>query len=309
MSAEQETDPNKAPAQPEEVAQLAELMQGAVQPRPGKAAPDLDGAALAAAEAALLAGQRALAQARASLQTPAPDRAAGRRRELLLRSILGFNLILMVLVVVVPWQPGKAPEAVQHPATRTAPQAEPPPVPHEVPTAPAGPQGPHPVAGSLYDQGLRAAAEGRYAEAITLMERYLLATPRLHVAQQCNVFHALAHYAFQLGDLQKSQDYDQKAAALLRSHTLPEDLVQMAQQAEQRGDADALRRLWARFLLQQRQIPPALYKHVAEAYLQLGDSYRLEAARGAEAARRRELEALRDSLQKSQTIPPPKEPR
>jgi hypothetical protein len=35
-----------------------------------------------------------------------------------------------------------------------------------------------------------------------------------------------------------------------------------------------LRRVWARFLLQQRQVPSSLYKHVAEAYLQLGDSYR-----------------------------------
>ena len=53
-----------------------------------------------------------------------------------------------------------------------------------------------------------------------------------------------------------------------------------------------MRRIWARFLLQQKQIPSWLYKHVAEAYLQLGDSYRNEANAAAEKQRIAELEAL-----------------
>ena len=64
----------------------------------------------------------------------------------------------------------------------------------------------------------------------------------------------------------------------------------MAKAAAENGDQEALRRVWARFLLQQRQIPSWLYKHVAEAYLQLGDSYRQQANAGDEKARLQELE-------------------
>ena len=55
------------------------------------------------------------------------------------------------------------------------------------------------------------------------------------------------------------------------------------------GDQESLRQVWARFLLQQRQIPSSLYQSVAEAYLQLGDSYRVQANQEAEAARLAEL--------------------
>ena len=42
--------------------------------------------------------------------------------------------------------------------------------------------------------------------------------------------------------------------------------------------------------LQQRQVPSSLYKYVAEAYLQLGDSYRSQANAAAEQQRLKELE-------------------
>ena len=59
--------------------------------------------------------------------------------------------------------------------------------------------------------------------------------------------------------------------------------------ALQEGDQETLRRVWARFLLQQRQVPSYLYHHVAQAYLELGDSYRQDADAGARAARQKEL--------------------
>ena len=57
------------------------------------------------------------------------------------------------------------------------------------------------------------------------------------------------------------------------------------------GDQESLRRVWARFLLQQRQIPSWLYQHVAQAYLQLGDSYRKDADAAERQAREQDLEA------------------
>ena len=56
------------------------------------------------------------------------------------------------------------------------------------------------------------------------------------------------------------------------------------------------RQHYARLLLQQRQIPSSLYRHVAEAYLKLGDSYRTEAEKAARASRQQELEQLNASL-------------
>ena len=41
-----------------------------------------------------------------------------------------------------------------------------------------------------------------------------------------------------------------------------------------------MRRNYARFLLLQKTLPAALRERVAQAYLQLGDSYRIEAEQG-----------------------------
>ena len=97
-------------------------------------------------------------------------------------------------------------------------------------------------------------------------------------------------------DFKRAQDYQRRADAIDGSHSLPEDLVAMAKAAAESGDQESLRRVWARFLLQQRQIPSWLYKHVAEAYLQLGDSYRQQANAAEEQARLRELEATAERL-------------
>ena len=113
-----------------------------------------------------------------------------------------------------------------------------------------------------------------------------------------DVLLALEHYASQVGDFQKAQEFQRRMDALRSSHSLPEDLVQMALEAKRNGDIESMRRHYARLLLQQRQIPSSLYRHVAEAYLELGDSYRNEAEKGDAAARERELEQVREQLKK-----------
>jgi hypothetical protein len=115
-------------------------------------------------------------------------------------------------------------------------------------------------------------------------------------SERLNVLGTLSTYAARAGQYDKSRDFRQKADAIEQSHSLPSDLVADAQAALARKDQEALRRIWARFLLQQRQVPGWLQKHVAEAYLQLGDSYRLQADVAAEAARIAELEATNARL-------------
>lgn len=258
--------------------QLAGLMASGARSdgaAPAKPAADLEGDALRAAEQALAEGERALAAARVQLHTDRAPVAEGRRREMALRVLLAVNVLAMLVVAMLP------------PAAATVPTAAPEPV--------AAP----PVAtddaavrrfNEPFNNALVAADRGRYPEAIAILERYLADSPRMAPSQQLNVLNMLSHYAGLANDFKKSQEYAQRAAAIGQSHSLPADLVAMAKAAMQNGDQETLRRVWARFLLQQRQIPSWLYKHVAEAYLELGDSYRKQADDAAESARLRELQ-------------------
>jgi uncharacterized protein HemY len=166
-----------------------------------------------------------------------------------------------------------------------------------------------PARSDLWLQALEHADRGQWHEALAILERYLAESPRLAAGRRMLVFLTMEHYAAQLGDFARAGDYQRRASALMQSHTLPDDLLAMAQQAEARGDHEALRRIYARFLLQQRQIPASLYRHVAEAYLKLGDSYRHEAQQAAEAARLRELEDLRQRLRQAPDVEAGKEER
>jgi hypothetical protein len=245
---------------------------------------DLDAEALRAAEAALAEGERALAAARAQLAPRPRLRAATSGRELALRLLLAANVLAMVVVAALPTPVAKEPVAAK---------SEPPPA-----TAPA-PEQPKVQAPRLDDQYVQAivAAERRdYPAAIVLLEQYLDATPRMAAGSQLNVLMMLAHYCQLVGKFGEAREYERRAQSIAQSHSLPEDLVAMAKAAQSSGDQEALRRVWARFLLQQRQIPSSLYQHVAEAYLQLGDSYRHQANAAAERQRLRDLEALNARL-------------
>lgn len=264
-----------------ESARLADLMARGGQQAPRR--PDLEDEALRAAESALRQGQDALAAARAQLQEPAKPSQPRHRRERMLRMLLAINLLLMVAVMLLP-----------SPSPSPSPLAPPPVAPD--PTTEAGPRPVAPIADDPYLRALEAANRGDYKQALVELDAYLVASPRLSSGKLLIVYQSQAYYASMLGEDQRAAEFERKAAALQQSHTLPEDLLAMAANAEQRGDAAAMRRIYARFLLQQRQIPPSLYKHVAEAYLKLGDSYRTAAETGAEAERKRELEQLRSNL-------------
>jgi len=284
---------------------LSQLMGSGHAPAPmqnpsKQPAPDLERDALRAAEAALAEGVRAIEEAEEALRkepahAPAKKPAApkstapiSRTRELVLRSLIGVNIVAMIVLVLLPTN-ATQPTAQ---SAQTAPHGSAAPAPTHEPVV----QKP-----SLRDPVLRAfaLAESRdYQGAIALLEQHLADSPRLDAGKKANVLLALEHYASQVGDFQKAQEFQRRTDALRSSHSLPEDLVQMALEAKRNGDIESMRRHYARLLLQQRQIPSSLYRHVAEAYLELGDSYRKEAEKGDAAARERELEQVREQLRK-----------
>lgn len=281
--------------------QLADLMaDGPKSAAPkadgkSKAGPDLDGQAMRAAEQALAEGERALATARAQLaaeQRPATARQGKGRsgRELALRLLLAANVVAMLVVAMLPGKtepreagssPGGAKPAAAHPE----------------------PAKRNPRTDDKYAEALRAADRQDFPRAIALLQEYLADSPRMAAGSQASALLALEYYCARAGRLSESQEYRRRIQALNDSHKLPEDLVAMAQAAAQSGDQESLRRVWARFLLQQRQVPSSLYKHLAEAYLQLGDSYRAEANEAAERERVRQLEETAARLREQVKTP------
>lgn len=274
--------PTDAQAQNAAKAALTDLM-ATVEPRadakkaaPTKAAPDLEAEALRAAERALAEGQKALAAARSQVaiaEPKAPARRSG--RELFLRALLALNILAMIGIAMLP-----APKSGARPTT----------VPDEHGVVPAPHVGEQPQFNDPWNRALAAAESRDFAQAVAILDQYLASSPRMAASQQLSVLMALAHYSARRNDFRAAQEYQRRADAIEKSHSLPEDLVATAKAAAENGDQEQLRRIWARFLLQQRQVPSWLYKHVAEAYLQLGDSYRLQANTAAEAARLQELE-------------------
>ena len=273
-------------------AALTDLMAAGDKDTPKAAAktskPDLETEALRAAEHALAEGERALAAARAHLHqdAAAPVRQRSRKREIALRALLVFNVLAMIVVTMLP-APGETTPSTPGPAHDSQQHA----APHSA----------APKYDEAYNRALVAADNGEFASAVAMLEQHLADNPRLQPSTKASVMNALSYYASRAGDWQRSADFQRQVDALKGSHALPDDLVQEAKAALATGDQEKLRRTWARFLLQQRQIPSSLYKHVAEAYLQLGDSYRQQAETAAEAQRLLDLQTADQQLREAAT--------
>ncbi|MCB9877716.1 MAG: hypothetical protein H6835_08965 [Planctomycetes bacterium] len=267
---------------------MAEGDTSANAAKAGKApARDLEAEALRAAEDAIAEGERALATARAQLETRAPaaptKHKRGGGRELALRLMLAVNVVAMVVVASLP-----SPSGGQ--------QTPPPAVEHQ-----PAPQLTAREYNEPFNRALAAADRRDFGSAVATLEQYLQDNPRMAPSRRLTVLTALSEYTARLGNFARSQDYVRQANAIEQSHKTPEDLVADAKAAIENGDQEGLRSIWARFLLQQRQVPSWLYKHVAQAYLELGDSYRRDADAAAEIARRKELEEAATRL-RNETI-------
>jgi hypothetical protein len=145
----------------------------------------------------------------------------------------------------------------------------------------------------LWEAAVRAAGEGEYARAILLLEKYE-SQARMTDVERRLVYNQLAYYLVKDGRLEEAQAYERKSHQIMTRSYLPEDLLGSAHRAEQAGDQASMRSAYARFLLQQKQVPPSLRNHLAEAYLKLGDSYRVEAERAETRAEQEELERMRE---------------
>lgn len=256
--------------------------------KPAKPEVNLEAEAMRAAEQAVADGEKALASAREHLQQESAQQTVAaatavakpvpgsKNREFALRLLLAVNVMAMVVVALLPSP--KAEEDVANPAVDPANVH----APATTPPAVARLNEP-------WNRALRASERRDFATAVAVLEQYLDDHPRMPESERLNVLSTLSNYASRNGDLKKSGKYTQQAKALEQSHYLPDDLVKMAEAALESGDQESLRRTWARFLLQQRQIPSYLYQHVAKAYLELGDSYRKDADTAAELARVEEL--------------------
>ncbi|MEO6597264.1 MAG: hypothetical protein ABIP94_21180 [Planctomycetota bacterium] len=260
---------------------------------PPKKAPDLEAEALRAAEVAIAEGERALSAAQSGMRAKAEPvvqtSGRGRGREFALGALLAVNVLAMFVVAILP-----PPESKDVPATAA----------HSAPVPPA--HAPQPVEARFnepWNRALAAAERRDFREATAILDAYLASSPRMAESQQLSVLMALAHYSARNNDFKRAQEYQRRADAIEHSHSLPDDLVAMAKAAAESGDQESLRRIWARFLLQQRQIPSWLYKHTAEAYLQLGNSYRNQANAADEQAKLEQLQEAATRLREQDRGP------
>ncbi|MBK8980335.1 MAG: hypothetical protein IPM29_30910 [Planctomycetes bacterium] len=190
-----------------------------------------------------------------------------------LQNALIVSLVFVIAGLSLPWRawsaaPGEQPQpttvAPDRPA-ETAPRLSARDAELGVPGDPA------------YHQALMVAMEGDYGLAAKLLERFLERHPDLNPAVARLVHGQLAMYLRNSGELAAALDHERLARPGSQRAYLAEELLQAARVAEQRGDSEALRSAYARFLLQQDTLSPGLRALLGEAWLKLGDSYRAEA--------------------------------
>ena len=297
QAAPERTSPAPADAAPTEPAptEAPQADPAPTEPAPVRPKVDLEQQAIEAAAQAVAEGERAVEAAEAALAevtpppevTPQPLAAPRNQREVVLRVLLVVNVIAMIVVALMP-APAADSTAAAEPAAIEPPTSAPP-APAETPRA-------EPTVNEPWNQALRASERREWGAAVTILEGYLASRPEMPPSERLSVLSALSFYSSRDKDFTRSRRYAQQAQALEQSHSLPADLVEEAAAAVEISDQESLRRIWARFLLQERQIPSWLYHHVAQAYLELGDSYRQDASAGARAARARELQAAAEQV-------------
>jgi hypothetical protein len=136
-----------------------------------------------------------------------------------------------------------------------------------------------------YEQALLLAMEGRFDEASGELEAFLAAHPDLNPAVERLVHAHLAYYLRKSGRISAAIRHENRMRELASTPSLPEELLEAARAAERSGDGVAMRRAHAQFLLQREQLSPSMRALIEEAWLGLGDSYRIETGTGEERSR------------------------
>ena len=133
-----------------------------------------------------------------------------------------------------------------------------------------------------------AARRGDYPQAVKLLKQLLRANPDMGRVQLRLIYGQLAYNLLRDGRKREAEVYADRIDRMRAQIALPEDLVRAARRAEKDGRGKDMRRYYARFLLQQNQVRPDMREVVAEAYLKIGDSYRVDAEAGERAAQEEE---------------------
>ncbi|MEC9048673.1 MAG: hypothetical protein VYA51_11725 [Planctomycetota bacterium] len=198
-------------------------------------AGDRGHAAVKEAEAALRAGQRALAQVDEALRARPPAR-AGRARERVLRALLALNVAALLVVSLLP--------AEQAAVRMTLPTSYQP-----------------------WGEALHAAEQQDWAAAVTVLEAYLSDGVGLPVSERLSALSALSYYASRGRDQTMSRRFDRAARALVARPGREDDLVRDVEAAMERDDREVLSRAWERFQARATELPPHLFTPVAQSYL------------------------------------------
>lgn len=227
-----------------------------------------------------------------------------RTRLFVLRGLLALNVLAMAALLLVPTGTSAPKPVVEH---------EPPPQ-HGEPVAKEPAHGtterqrrPAYPDKELYTRALQLGFEGKPIEAVAALEQYLSRNPALPKDQKRNIYLQMQYYNTAAGRTKEAEACLANAQQLLDRSFLPEDLLVAAELAAKNGNGPEMRRNYARFLLLQRSLPAALRERVAEACLQLGDSYRLEAEQG-EAKAQAEADARQRKLKDGGARVPEKRP-
>ncbi len=278
--------------------------------------PALENRAMAAAaEAAIKEGERALASAaRAVAQVsgvdsgpaPEPEKKLVGKRLMVLRALLLFNVVMMGVMIVMPDPPVQSDEVVEAPVI-AQPPVEPDPLADSVlqsdPNRYVSPTR-HPDVmpdSDLMSKAFTAASKGEYSEAVEKIQTYLAAYPEMNPQLRILALTSLSSYLRLDGRKDEALKLEIRIRSLSGSSNYPADLLKRARQAMEAQDFHETRRAYAKFLLTQKTIGPAMRSAVTEAYLMFGDSYRLEAGLS-------DLEAIeQDRLRHSEQMPSEKD--
>lgn len=238
------------------------------------------------------AAPETIAVREAALPGVRPPEPIDQRKLWLLRILLASNLAMMLVMLLLPHPMETRSEYVPPGPSSSAEEGVPRVVRSSGNPGPATArnqpepfvQAPRPQSLGMpndpqYERALLQALEGDFAGASASLRAFLAAHPGLDPALERLVHAHLAYYLRKSGEVSGAIEHETKARQMSGRAFLPEELLRTAREAELRGDGDGMRRAYAQFLLQEEQLPPALRALLQEAYLKLGDAYRVEAER------------------------------
>ncbi|MCA8956993.1 MAG: hypothetical protein KDC87_13025 [Planctomycetes bacterium] len=256
--------------------------------------------AAAAARAARQATDEPDAQGQAAA-SPARRSPPMLTRDRVLVALLGANLLLMAVMVLLP-------NKKQADPTPTVPAAQHPDTPHAAAAHTTEPfvaplREPDQMLPNheMYDAAQLQVAKGDYPRAIELLLAYRKAHPALQPFQQEMVLNSLAYCYQKVGKRDDARRMLGEINNLRELTSLPDDLWKLAEQAEKDQRGSDMRRYYARFLLQQDQLGKRWsdQSKIAEAYMRIGDSYRIDAERAAR------NDAPQSSINRKVAVPAP----